>query len=99
MIDVQDVIKDVPHFTRFPSSAELTGLVEGLSGDNRFDVRVAGTSANGVPIHVVRLGNGSVKALFVGFPHCKEPVSGLTVASLIRLLSQGNRALCDTDVE
>jgi hypothetical protein len=99
MIDVFDVIDEVPHFTKFCSVAELLELVDRLRADSRFDITEAGTSAGGVPIHHVRFGRGSVKAMLVGFPHCKEPICGMTVHSLLTLLHQGKRALVDADVE
>jgi hypothetical protein len=99
VIDVQEAIKDVPHFATFCSVEKLHGLVERLRADPGFTITVAGTSVNGVPIHHLRFGTGSVKAMLVGFPHCKEPICGLTVFSLMTLLHQRNRALLDADVE
>lgn len=99
MIDVREVLRETPHFDTFCSVERLHGLVEQLRADSRFAVRVAGTSVNGVPIHHVRFGTGSVKALFLGFPHCMEPIGGLTVYSLVTLLLQGMRTLVETDVE
>ena len=99
MIDVREAIQHVPHFDRFCSVAELQSLVERLREDSRFDVQVAGTSAAGIPIHHVRFGRGSVKALLVAYPHCKEPICGLTVYSLMTLLLQGERTLTNADVE
>ncbi len=99
MIDVQEVIKHIPHFETFCSVAKLHGLVERLREDARFEVNVAGASVAGIPIYHVRFGRGSVKALVVAFPHCKEPVCGLTVFSLLTLLLQGHRTLCEADVE
>jgi hypothetical protein len=99
MIDVSDVVRDVPHFDTFCSVERLHGLVERLRADERFDITEAGTSAGGVPIHHVRFGRGSVKAMLVGFPHCKEPICGMTVFSLLTLLKQGHPALAGADVE
>jgi hypothetical protein len=99
MIDVREALKQIPHFDRFCSVAELHALVDRLRQDRRFEVSVAGTSGNGLPIHHVRFGSGSVKALLVAYPHCKEPICGLTVFSLMTLLLQGERTLIDADVE
>ncbi len=99
MIDVQAVLRDLPHFDTFCSVAKLQGLVERLHADPRFEINLAGSSVNGVPIHHVRFGKGTIKALLVAFPHCKEPICGLTVFSLMTLLQQGNRALLEADVE
>jgi hypothetical protein len=98
-IQVEDVVRDVPHFETFCSVAKLHALVEQLRGDGRFSIEVAGTSANGVPIHHVRFGRGRIKALLVAFPDCMEPIGGLTVYSLLSLLAASNRALLEGDVE
>lgn len=99
MIDVEEILKEVPHFESFCSVQKLHELVARLQQDERFEVSIAGTSVNGVPIHHVRFGRGSVKALLVAFPHCKEPICGLTVFSLMILLQQGHPALLAADVE
>jgi hypothetical protein len=99
MIDVASVLTRIPRFTSFCSVAELGQLAEALRDDARFRVTVAGTSVGGRPIHHVRFGTGTVKALFVGFPHCDEPIGGLTVFSLLTLLKQGHPALVNAGVE
>jgi hypothetical protein len=99
MINIEDVLRDVPHFDKFCSVAQLHALAERLRKDENFEVQVAGVSANGLPIHHIRCGKGAVKALFFGGPHCMEPIGGLTVASLLAVLEKGNRSLLDADVE
>lgn len=86
MIDVDDALRSLPHFEKFCSVAELNALVDSLRSDVRFQISTAGHSANGLPIYRVICGTGPVKALVVGFPHCKEPVCGMTVFSLLDLL-------------
>jgi hypothetical protein len=99
MIDVQEVLKGIPHFETFCSVEKLHSLVEHLRADSRFDVKVAGTSVNGVPVYHVRCGTGSVKALLVAFPDCMEPIGGMTTFSLMTLLREGNSALLAAEVE
>lgn len=99
MIKVQDVLRDMPHFETFCSVEKLHTLVERLREDPRFAIEVAGTSVNGLPIHHVRFGTGSVKALLVAGPHCMEPIGGLTVFSLMTMLHDGSRPLLEADVE
>jgi hypothetical protein len=99
MIDVDEALRGLPHFERIPSVAELRQFVEGLAADSRFEYVVAGTSAGGQPIYHVRFGRGAVKALLVGFPHCQEPIGGLTAVGLMNLLRNGNRALLEAGVE
>ncbi len=99
MIDVEAVLREVPHFDVFCSVEKLHALAESLRGDRRFQITVVGHSARGVPIYHVRFGTGSVRALVVAFPHCMEPIGGLTAFSLLTLLRDGNRALLEADVE
>jgi hypothetical protein len=100
VIDVAQVLRGVPSFATFCSVEQLWALVESLRTDSTgFHVEVAGRSAQGRPIHYVRFGSGRVKALLVGFPHCDEPIGGLTIYSLLTLLRQGLPELADADVE
>lgn len=99
MINIQTVLGEMPHFETFCSVDKLHGLIERVGEDLRFEIRVAGKSVNGVPIHHVRFGSGPVKVLVVGLPHCNEPIGSLTVFSLLWLLKQRNRALVEADVE
>jgi hypothetical protein len=99
VIAVADVLRAVPDVAAFCSVQQLQALVDTLRGDPRFDVSVAGTSGSGIPIHHMRMGTGRVKALFVAFPHCSEPIGGLTVFALLTLLRQRHPALIEADVE
>lgn len=100
MIDVDKVLGDIPHFRKFCSVTDLQELANSLSADDRFDVKVAGKSADGAPLHHIKFGHGATKALFVAFPHCMEPIGGLTVYSLLSLLREGRvQSLLDADVE
>lgn len=99
MIDVAQVLAAMPRFESFGSVSRLHQLVESLADAPGFTVRLAGTSENGLPIHHVRYGSGSVRALFVWPVHANEPVGSLTVYSLLTLLKDGNRTLLDADVE
>ena len=98
MIRVEKLLLGVPKFEKFCSVQELRTLVESLRVESSgLQVAVAGMSALGRPIHHVKGGTGKIKALLVGFPHANEPIGGLTVLSLLRLLREG--ALADAGVE
>jgi hypothetical protein len=100
MINVTETLLELPSFRKFCSVAELSTLVETIRREStQVDVRIAGTSAGGSPIHHVRFGSGRIKALFVGWPHPNEPIGGLTIFGLLSLLRQHNRQLLDADVE
>src|SRR5258708_5528075 len=97
---IADVLSGIPHFERFYSVDELAMLAESLRSDSaQFDVQVAGTSANDLPIHHCRFGAGRSKALFVGFIPPAEPIGGLTIASLLTLWQREHKSLRDADVE
>jgi len=98
-IDVPAVLREVPDFQTFCSVQKLHELISALQNDSRFQITVIGDSVHGVPIHHVRFGRGRIKALIVGFPHCMEPIGGLTVFSLLTLLGRSNRTLLEADVE
>lgn len=100
LIDVPKVLASLPRFCRFPSVSDLLSLTDSLSREApAFTVERAGRSAGGVPIHHIKFGRGSAKALLVGFPHCNEPVGGLTITSLLHLLKRGHPELTAADVE
>lgn len=63
------------------------------------EVETAGKSAGGAPIHHVRSGKGPVRALLVGFADCMEPIGALTVAGLMKLITQGAPEIIDVGVE
>jgi hypothetical protein len=98
-IQVEEVLRDLPHFDTFCSVAKLHALVKQLREDERFGVEVVGTSVNGVPIHHVRFGRGRVKVLLVAFPDCMEPIGGMTAYSVLTLLARRNAELLAADVE
>ena len=98
-IDVPTIVQAVGGFDHFWSVDKLDALVESLRGDAEFEIRQAGASENGHPIHHVRFGAGSVRALLVGFPDANEPIGGLTVSSLLRLLAARHPSLIGVDVE
>jgi len=100
VIDVDEVLRGVPPFEKFLSVAELAALAQRLGGESpEFEVRVAGMSAEGRPIHHIRVGHGRVKALIVGFIHPNEPIGALTVVSLLTLLKDRQTSLGQADIE
>lgn len=73
---------------RFATVDELNASIEILAHDfpELVTVRRIGTSRNGEPLWVATIGSGSRDALVVGGPHPNEPVGGLTVRELSRIL-------------
>ncbi len=98
MINVQDALRDLPHFETFCSVQKLHDQVETLRSDPRFVVSLAGTSGKGVPIHLVRYGQGSVKALVLGSPHVHVSIGSLAVFGLLNRV-RTIRRYCGSSVE
>jgi len=99
VIDIEAVTRESPHFETFCSVDRIAALVERLRRVPAFTVETLGLSAGGVPIHHVSFGTGATKVLWVGFPHCDEPIGGLTVFSLLTLLEAGQAELLGADVQ
>jgi hypothetical protein len=99
MIGIEAALAATPHFERFLSVAELDAITARLAEDPGFSVEEIGTSPAGRTIRKIRFGAGPAKALFVGFPHCKEPIGSLTVAALLHLLETRDPALMGAPVE
>lgn len=99
-IAVHEVLGALGHFETFCSVRALQELVEEVRRSSfRLTVETAGRSSRGAPIHHLCCGDGEFKVLVVGFPHCHEPVGGMTVAALIRLLAQRHHGLAAADLE
>ena len=99
MIDVDQVLQSLPRPEGFQSVSALVELAESLREQPGFEVETPGRSGDGRPIHHIRFGSGSVKALFVAGPHANEPVGSLTVWGLLHALKQSHRQLLQADVE
>lgn len=100
MIDVASVLQAMPTCNAFCSVEALQAQVDSLRRDsNGFTAEVVGRSAQGNPIHHIRFGRGALKALFVGYPHCNEPIGGLTISSLLAVLGQAQHPLQGADIE
>lgn len=98
-LQINSILSQIPRFKKYYSVEKLYKLVSALSGNRKMSVTIVGYSENGLPIHHIRCGMGSVKVLYVGFPHVDEPVGGLTVASLLTLLQNNCKELFELDVE
>jgi hypothetical protein len=94
MMDVAAVLQAMPSHDTFCSVEKLSSLASACEGPG-----VVGRSVNGLPIHHLQFGSGRVRALWVGFPHPNEPIGGLTVFSLLKLLRERHPALMHADVE
>jgi len=99
LLIIEDLIRAVPHFDKFVAWRDMEAAVLRLAGRGAAEVEVLGRSEGGRPIHHVTMGRGRYKALFVGYPHPNEPIGGLTVLSLLDLLSQSPSPLGGLDVE
>ncbi|GAA2823944.1 M14 family zinc carboxypeptidase [Crossiella cryophila] len=78
----------LPELGRYPTVDESQAELDELAARYPVTVRRIGTSRLGEPIRVVTIGEGEGErdALVLGGPHPNEPVGGLTVRELGRLL-------------
>jgi hypothetical protein len=87
-MNLAECMRRVPDIARFPSvdalHAELVALATAYPDLVR--VRRIGTSRLGEPLRVLTIGDGPADAVIIGGPHPNEPVGGLTVGVLARLL-------------
>jgi hypothetical protein len=99
MIRLDNLLHLVPRFERFYSVEKLQNFIADLQNDEKFRIKIIGKSEGGIPLHHIQYGHGSVRALFVAFPHPHEPIGGLTVVALLTLLQRGATELLKQDVQ
>ena len=99
MINLENVIEQLPVFDTFCSVDKLNALVEECQADERFTIDVPGTSGQGEPIYHVQFGQGATTVLIVAGPHADEPIGSLTVFSLLTLLKNSSEELLKQDIE
>ncbi|WHT16964.1 M14 family zinc carboxypeptidase [Crossiella sp. CA-258035] len=85
---IRAVLAGLPEVDRYPTVDEQQAELDELAGryPQLVAVRRVGTSRQGEPIRVASIGDGTANALVLGGPHPNEPVGGLTVRELGRLL-------------
>ncbi|MCK2243064.1 MULTISPECIES: M14 family zinc carboxypeptidase [unclassified Crossiella] len=85
---LRKVLDALPELGRYPTVDESQAELDELAAryPDLVTVRRIGTSRLGEPIRVASIGAGERDALVLGGPHPNEPVGGLTVRELGRLL-------------
>ena len=85
-----DVIKGVPEYQEFLTVNELKESSQALAQMHPDVVELfqVGASTSGEPINALRVGNGKLKALLIGFPHPNEPIGSLTIEYLSKRLAE-----------
>jgi len=78
----------VPEISRFLTVDELNAAIDELAASfpDITHIRRIGTSRLGEPIRMLSIGAGPRNALIFAFPHPNEPIGGMTVNELSRLL-------------
>ncbi|MEM2126838.1 MAG: M14 family zinc carboxypeptidase [Candidatus Bathyarchaeia archaeon] len=86
----EDVIKGVPDYREFLLVDELNESSTALAEEHPeiVDLFELGFSRKGEPIKALRVGDGRLKAVLIGFPHPNEPIGSLTVEYLSRRLAE-----------
>jgi hypothetical protein len=89
-MNLAEYMRQVPDLTRYPSVDALHAELDALAAAHPDLVRVRriGTSRLGEPLRVLTIGDGPADAVVIGGPHPNEPIGGVTVAVLARLLCE-----------
>ncbi|MDT0549215.1 M14 family zinc carboxypeptidase [Streptomyces lonegramiae] len=85
-----EYLSRVPGSTAFPSVDAMHAELDALAATHPDLVRLRriGTSRLGEPLRALTVGDGPADAVVIGGPHPNEPVGGLTVRALIKLLCE-----------
>lgn len=88
MIRYKDVWARIPEYTHFLTVPELNERLERLAQAHpeETDWSKIGKSRNGTPLHALRIGNGSQRALWFACPHPNEPIGSLVIDSVAQWL-------------
>jgi Zinc carboxypeptidase len=83
-------LSHVPGYTAFPSVDAMQAELDEMAAAHPDLVRLRhiGTSRLGEPLRALSVGDGPADAVVIGGPHPNEPVGGLTVSALIKLLCE-----------
>lgn len=86
---VPELLKGVPEFPSLLTLDEQLAALESLCKRHGSLLRrqTLGRSADRRPMEMLSVGTGSRGVLVVGGPHPNEPVGGLTIASLLQILT------------
>ncbi len=89
-MSIKDVLMGVPDYREFMSIDELNESSLLLDERHPEVVRLfkLGESARGEPIYALRVGEGALKAVLIGFPHPNEPIGSLTIEYLSNRLAE-----------
>ncbi|MFQ6076006.1 MAG: M14 family zinc carboxypeptidase, partial [Candidatus Bathyarchaeia archaeon] len=84
----ESVIDDVPEYRGFMTVDELNESSRMLAQQHPDDVDLfkIGSSRRGDPIYALKVGEGALKAVLIGFPHPNEPIGSLTIEYLSKRL-------------
>ncbi|MCP4540364.1 MAG: hypothetical protein GY832_24770 [Chloroflexi bacterium] len=88
--DILDIINDVPDYEVFLTVDELKASTQKLANDypDVVELMPVGHSRQGDPIQVVKIGDGSKKALLFAMPHPNEPIGSMMLEYLSRRLAE-----------
>ncbi|MBD3207016.1 hypothetical protein GF319_11830, partial [Candidatus Bathyarchaeota archaeon] len=99
MIDISNVLKDVPEFTRYMTVDELhqrnADMINEYPG--KVELIDVGKSTNGEVIDCLKIGDGKYNAFIHGFPNCEEPYGGNLIDYFAEVLLQDDQLREDLD--
>lgn len=93
------LLNEMPEFPHFLTIDELDASTKSLASayPNIVTVSIVGYSKDNHPIQMLRIGNGSQRALFVGCPHPNEPIGALSLEYLSHKLCENPTLLKKLD--
>lgn len=84
---INDILKDIPTYSRFLKVSEVDELVHLISDLPGVEERIIGRTINDEPLHMLSIGKGERTALIIGVPHSDEPLGSLVVTFFARWLA------------
>lgn len=72
-MNIDRILSALPKIKKHLSYSRLYRFVESLKTNSDFEIKDIGKSKLGRPIQYIKIGNGKIKALFIGYPHPNEP--------------------------
>jgi len=97
--ELQQISRNVPPYSNYLSYEELEESSQALAREYPSSVEIisAGYSREKRPINALKIGEGTHNVLLYGFPNPEEPLGGLLIEYLSRVLASNERFLDEMD--
>jgi hypothetical protein len=84
---IDEVLKDIPTYTRFLTVSEIDELVELIRSMPGVKETIIGRTINDESLLMLTVGKGEKTALIIGVPHSDEPLGSLVVTFFARWIA------------